>query len=250
MGWFDPQKSGFDTQDDSESPDAIRMRQALAQMLLQRGQEPTDYRNPYSGLANAGNQLLGAYLLKKSMGEDKANYAAQVGSEIGSYAPLTSDLKVTPKMAPGEAPRPASTYANMGGGGEWQQGPVATTAGLTPEKARALYEVLHNRGPEGGRKLLDAIEMKQFEAPPPLEWHSPEQNAYNQAGQIVVHGTPAQAYKPGQIVTIESGGQDQSYMVAADGVTKIPIGKPTPHFKPDKPDKGEKPNLADRTGPF
>lgn len=80
----------------------IQRQQAFGQALLQQGAQGGDYRQPYSGLAAAGNELLGAYLLKHGDRNLAQLYGA--GSDQPQTAPATSQPPPQPSPTPQGAP--------------------------------------------------------------------------------------------------------------------------------------------------
>ena len=119
---------------------AAQRRQALAQMLLQKGSQAPDQKNPYSGLTDAGNMLLGAYLLKKSDQDMSSAYQGMMGGDGSGSAPTSPPAAPTQAMAPGgdmfampnssapmapvpgSAPAPSQTFSPSGQNAPPQQG--------------------------------------------------------------------------------------------------------------------------------
>jgi hypothetical protein len=77
---------------------AIARQQAFGQALLERGAQGGDYRQPWSGLAAAGNELIGAYLLKRGDRNLAQLYGGGDGS-APSAAPATAAPPVPPQGA-------------------------------------------------------------------------------------------------------------------------------------------------------
>ena len=120
---------------------AAQRRQALAQMLLEKGSQAPDQKNPYSGLTDAGNMLLGAYLLKKSDQDMSSAYGSMFnGGGPSQNAPPSQPAPPTQAMAPGgdmfampnssapmapvpgSAPAPAQSFSPSGQNAPPQQG--------------------------------------------------------------------------------------------------------------------------------
>jgi len=121
LAFFDPQTYAKQLE--------IQQRQALAQMLL--GNQDSSNR-PYTGLKNAGNMLLGAYLLKKSA-QDMGNLYSG-----GEASPA-------PQPPPQAPPQPSGGMGGAAGGlnaspppaspqpAQFNPGPAPSAAAPTPQ---------------------------------------------------------------------------------------------------------------------
>lgn len=112
---------------------AIARQQALGQALLQQGAQGGDYRQPYSGIAAMGNELLGAYLLKRGDARTAALAQQFYGAPAPQAAPSAAPVATPAPVGGGAAPAAASPVppgvTPMQGGTPQAVGPAPTNAG-------------------------------------------------------------------------------------------------------------------------
>lgn len=161
----------------------IKSQKALAQALMQQGMGDAGSA-PYGGIANALKEVAGAYLNSRSDKANSANYAAQLASVLGKDTlPADTPVTVTPQVQPDAEGNPVRTPNpdTM----SWHGGAL----GLDRNKARMLAGVLQGVEPDTGRSALQSMVLDQLK-PKSLEYHSPADNAYDSAGNVVHQGTP------------------------------------------------------------
>lgn len=126
---------------------AIQQRQAMAQALLQNGQDPG--KGGYGGLRSAGSSILGAILAKKSMQDMAGLYAPQQDQQAAqSPQPQTPETQIsnnpgsgpvmapqTPSVASGQASQPSQAQA-MGQALQAPQGQSAPSPQAMPQMAQ------------------------------------------------------------------------------------------------------------------